>query len=48
MTTQDASPDGESQIRTKAFHAAYIVAAVVASLGWAWALGYLALVLLGY
>jgi hypothetical protein len=48
MTTQDASPDGDGQIRTKAFHAAYLLAAVVATVGWAWALGYLALALLGY
>jgi hypothetical protein len=48
MTAQDTPNIGERAIWTKAFHAAYIVAAVVASLGWTWLLGYFALALLGY
>ena len=48
MTAQDTPKGGERAISTKAFHAAYIVAVVVASVGWAWLLGYFALELLGY
>jgi len=49
MTAQEDTPNvGERTICTKAFHAAYIAAAVVATLGWAWLIGYFALGLLGY
>jgi hypothetical protein len=48
MTAQDTPNIGEPAIWTKAFHAAYIVAAVVATLGWTWLLGYFAMALLGY
>jgi hypothetical protein len=49
MTTSDITPPvNDRQISTMAFHAIYIVAAIVASLGWAWLLIYFAVALLGY
>jgi len=48
MTIEESAPAGDRQIRTKIFHGTYLVAAVVATLGWGWALGYFALGLLGY
>ena len=48
MTTQDSSYTVERNIRTKAFQATYLLAAVVATIGWTWILGYVALALLGY
>jgi hypothetical protein len=48
MTQQDSNSTGESQMRTKAFQAVYLVSAGVATIGWAWLLGYCALSMLGY
>jgi hypothetical protein len=48
MTTQDSSYTVERNIRTKAFQATYLLAAAVATIGWTWMLGYVALALLGY
>ena len=48
MTTQDTAPVGERQNRASFFQAAYLLAALVATLGWMWALGYVLLALLGY
>jgi hypothetical protein len=48
MTQQDSSSTGESQIKTRAFQAVYLVSAGVATIGWTWLLGYCALTLFGY
>ena len=47
MTTQDAPSARDRSFSTRAFHGVYIVAAIVASLGWGWLLLYFATMLLG-
>jgi hypothetical protein len=48
----DMAPESEATdrlpIQTKLFHAAYVLAAAVATIGWVWALGYFALSLFDY
>jgi hypothetical protein len=48
MTTQESSAASPRQIRTKAFQATYLLAAGVATIGWAWFLIRCALALFGY
>jgi hypothetical protein len=47
-----AMPESEATdrlpIQTKLFHAAYVLAAAVATIGWVWALGYCASTLFDY
>ena len=48
MTTQNSTSPGEKQMRTRAFQAAYLVSAGIATIGWTWLLAYCALTLFGY
>jgi hypothetical protein len=48
MAQPDSAAVGASRIRTKAFQAAYLLAAGIATIGWAWLIGRCVLALFGY
>ena len=48
MTQKTPAAAGESEMSTKAFHAAYLIAVGVATVGWVYFLGACATALMGY
>jgi hypothetical protein len=48
MSSQEAPLQDDRQVSTRAFHAVYLAAIGVATVGWAYFLGYCGLALLGY